>query len=344
MAELRVAGAAEGAAVTDRSIERDMAPDASLRTGADATSRAARKASRARLNSEQSKALAGGAIATLVGGACWGLSGTCASFLFEGYSLNPVWLLCIRQFFAGLLFVTYSLARDRERFLTLWKTREHRRILLAYALFGLYANQLCYLIAIDLTNSGTATVLQALQLVFIMAYVCLRAHRAPKLRETIGLVFALVGTFLIATGGNLGSLSIPPLGLAIGLINAFAAALLAIIPGKILKIYGSNNVTGSAMMLCGLVSCVFVQPWQNAPALDGAGIAALVIMVLVGSFLAFLLYMYGVQVIGAMRASLLGTIEPISATVTSAVFMHTAFSPTDLTGFALIIAMMFLTA
>ena len=45
-----------------------------------------------------------------------------------------------------------------------------------------------------------------------------------------------------------------------------------------------------------------------------------------------------------MRASLLGTVEPVSATVTSALFLGTFFAPTDIIGFAFIIFMVFLTA
>ena len=79
------------------------------------------------------------------------------------------------------------------------------------------------------------------------------------------------------------------------------------------------------------------------PALDAAGWETLAVFVLVGSFLAYLLYMQGVKDIGSMRAGLIGTVEPVSATVTSAIMLGTAFAGTDLAGFALIIGMMFLT-
>ena len=58
---------------------------------------------------------------------------------------------------------------------------------------------------------------------------------------------------------------------------------------------------------------------------------------------AYMLYMQGVKDIGSVRASLIGTVEPVSATITSAVMLGTVFLPTDLIGFAMIIVMMFLT-
>ena len=61
-----------------------------------------------------------------------------------------------------------------------------------------------------------------------------------------------------------------------------------------------------------------------------------------GNVLAYLLYMQGVADLGSMRASLIGTVEPISATLTSALLLGVVFAPTDLVGFAAIIVMIFL--
>ena len=95
------------------------------------------------------------------------------------------------------------------------------------------------------------------------------------------------------------------------------------------------------MLAAGVVSCVFVQPWAHMPVLDAAGIEALAVFVVIGSFFAYMLYMQGVKDIGSV--SLIGTVEPVSATITSAVMLGTVFLPTDLIGFAMIIVMMFLT-
>ena len=86
-----------------------------------------------------------------------------------------------------------------------------------------------------------------------------------------------------------------------------------------------------------------MRPWAHMPALDAAGIEALAVFVVIGSFFAYMLYMQGVKDIGSVRASLIGTVEPVSATITSAVMLGTVFLPTDLIGFAMIIVMMFLT-
>lgn len=312
-------------------------------SGVDAGSRAARRAWRERLNNEASRKLLIGALAAFLGGSFWGFSGTAASALFDVYHVDTMWLMSVRQLLAGALFMIIILLFDRKRFVQLWTTPEHRRQQIIFTIFGLLANQFFYLSAVRLTNAGTATVLQCLQLVVVMGYTCVKGRRRPRKREIVGLMLAFAGTVLISTGGDLTRLSIPPLGLAMGLLTALGAALITILPVKILPVYGSTIVTGSAMFMSGILTSIFVQPWSNPPALDAGGLEMLAVFVLIGSFLAYLLYMQGVKNVGSMRAGLIGTVEPVSATVTSAILLGTAFAPTDIMGFVLIIAMMFLT-
>ena len=195
--------------------------------GTDELSRNTRRAWRDRLNSASTRKMITGVLATLVGGSFWGFSGTSASFLFDTYHVDTLWLMSVRQILAGLLFMAGVVTRDRERLIKLWTTPADRKQLLLFTAFGLLFNQFCYLSAVRLTNAGTATVLQCLQLVIIMGYACAIDRRMPRTREVIGIGLALGGTFLIATGGDPTSLNISPLGLAAGLMCAVSAACMA---------------------------------------------------------------------------------------------------------------------
>ena len=63
----------------------------------------------------------------------------------------------------------HAYSRDvYKRQTKLWTTPADRKQLLLFTAFGLLFNQFCYLSAVRLTNAGTATVLQCLQLVIIM--------------------------------------------------------------------------------------------------------------------------------------------------------------------------------
>ena len=311
--------------------------------GADELSRSTRRAWRDRLNDAQTRKMALGTLAAFAGGTFWGFSGTSASYLFDVCHIETFWLMSVRQVIAGLLFMFVVLRKDRDRLVKLWTTPADRKQLILFTIFGLLFNQLCYLSAVRLTNAGTATVFQCLQLVVVMGYACVTAHRLPRTREALGILLALGGTFLIATGGDPSTLSISPMGLLAGLLCAVGGACIAIIPTGILNKYGSSVVTGSAMLSAGIVMSIFTQPWAHMPALGPSGVGALAIFIVVGSFFAYMFYMQGVKEIGSVRASLLGTMEPVSATITSALMLGTVFLPTDLAGFAMIIAMVFLT-
>ncbi|MDO4437360.1 MAG: EamA family transporter [Coriobacteriaceae bacterium] len=317
----------------------------SIKPGADAgaDARAARRSMRERLNDGASRKLMLGVLATLFGGIFWGFSGTSASYLFDVYHVDTVWLLSIRQLIAGAMFMAVILLFDRARFVQLLKTPHDLAVMAFFTFSGVFANSLTYLLAVRYTNAGTATVMQCLQLVIIMVYTCMRMRRAPRRRELAGVVLAFAGAYLIATGGDPSALVIPPEGLVMGLVSAVAAACMSIVPTKILPVYGSSIVTGSAMFASGLVLSVFVRPWSSMPSMAADGWIALAILIVVGSFLAYNLYMQGVKDIGSVRASLIGTVEPVSATITSALVLGTVFAPTDIIGFACIIVMVFLT-
>ncbi|WP_312939149.1 DMT family transporter [Oscillibacter sp.] len=66
--------------------------------------------------------------------------------------------------------------------------------------------------------------------------------------------------------------------------------------------------------------------------------------VILGSALAFPMFMQGISDIGPVKSSMLAATEPVSATVCSALWLRTAFSPADLIGFILILSTIFLLA
>lgn len=199
------------------SVPMAAASDFVVPEGTDELSRSTRRAWRDRLNDAQARKMALGTLAAFAGGTFWGFSGTSASYLFDVCHIETFWLMSVRQVIAGLLFMFVVLKKDRVRLVKLWTTPADRKQLILFTIFGLLFNQLCYLSAVRLTNAGTATVFQCLQLVVVMGYACVTAHRLPRTREALGILLALGGTFLIATGGDPSTLSISPMGLLAGL-------------------------------------------------------------------------------------------------------------------------------
>lgn len=287
-----------------------------------------------------------GIAATLVGGVLWGLNGTVSKWLMDAYAMDPVWIACVRQLTACWLFLgAAALSRQgRGQLREVWGSPRALLTLLGVGVSSVLFTQVAYLEAISWTNSATATVMQSLGMAMVLAYVCVRAARPPRRREVVGLAFALVGTYLVATGGRPGQLSLPVEGLAWGLACATAAALLSIVPAGPMRRWGNFTVNGVAFLFSGVVLSLVYRPWEHMPALDATAVAVLALCVVAGTFGAYALYLQGVRDAGSLRASLLGTIEPVTATVATVLWLGTSFSLADLVGFALIIAMVFLTA
>lgn len=284
-----------------------------------------------------------GVACTLAGGTLWGFSGACAQFLLAGdYGLTPLAITSVRMLGAGLLFLVVTLALNRR---VLVRIAADRRALLGIAVFGavgLFLSQITYTIVIGYTNAGTATVLQCTGIVFVMLFTCLAVRRLPRAREIAGLALAIGATFLIATHGDPSSLAVPLPGLIWGIANGLACAFYIIYPKRLLAQWGAFAVTGLGMLVGGALATVLARPWTLALTLDPFGVAALAAIAVLGTFAAFTLYVQGVADIGPVKASLLGAIEPVSATVFSWAWLGTSFPLVDCVGFAMMIAMVFL--
>jgi drug/metabolite transporter (DMT)-like permease len=296
------------------------------------------------LEQTASNRLLHGMAITLAGGTLWGLNGTVSKYVMEAYALDPLWFACIRELSACWLFLAMAALRNRPRLIQACRSPKALISIFGVGLGVILFSQVSYLEAINWTNSGTATVLQSLNMALVLIFVCLRRHRLPRRRETLGLILAFIGTYLVATGGDPSSLHLPLLGLLWGFACAIAAATLTIVPTRLMRQWGNFVVNGLAFLFSGLVLAVFVQPWAHMPILDGIGWACVVFSVVFGTFGAYALYLQGVKEVGSVRGSLLGTAEPIVATISSALLLGSSFSIADLIGFTAIIATVFLTA
>ncbi len=298
----------------------------------------------AEITPDNKKKIYRGMLFVLIGGASWGAFGTAAKYLLDTYHVDPMWLIDIRELCACWLFLGTAFAFDRKNLTTVIKQPKELVKIFVVSLFAILFSQVAYIYAVNATNSGTATIMQSLGMLGVLAFVCAVGRRWPRRREILGIVLALIGTYLLVTGGNPGTLNLPTSGVFWGVMCAFAQATLSILPKPLMEKWGSFTVNGLAFLFSGTLIAVFYQPWNHMPQLDTFGVLLVVIGVLVGTFLAYGLYLQGVKDAGSLRAVLLGTIEPVMATITTVLVLGITFSVADLIGFALILAMVVLTA
>ena len=285
-----------------------------------------------------------GLLLTLLGGTCWGFSGACGQYLFNHYQVSSFWLASMRMCFAGLLLSVTAMIVAREPLIKMLHNYHDVIECLIFGVCGLAFCQITYLQAIKYSNAGTATVLQYLYPVMIMVLVCIKTQKLPTKVEVLCVCLAIGGTFVIATHGHPASMALSKEGLIWGLISAVSCCFYTLLPRRLMGIYGSIPVTGIGMLGGGLFTLiVFRTPTLYRP-LDMNGLIATAAIIIVGTTLAYTMYLQGVKDIGPVRASMVASIEPVSAASFACLWLKTPFAGLDLIGFAMIITTIFLLA
>ncbi len=105
-----------------------------------------------------------------------------------------------------------------------------------------------------------------------------------------------------------------------------------------MDIYGTFPMVGWGMLISGIRSTPFVRPWTLVEDItwDWQCIGCIV----VANYCTVMSFscLWKGRLIGGSKASLLASVEPLTATAMSVIFMHVAFSGMDLAGFVGIIA------
>ncbi|MCI8348792.1 MAG: EamA family transporter [Firmicutes bacterium] len=283
-----------------------------------------------------------GALITILAGILWGFSGACGQYIFERFPIEPAHLTSIRMLSAGIILCCIGFITDKKNMLGIWKVKTDYIKLIIFAVFGIMASQLTYMTAISYTNSGTATILQYIGPVLVMIASCVMQKRLPTARESFAIFLVIIGTFFIATHGNISNMIINTSGLIWGLLAAVALALYTLIPGNITKQYSSVTITGYGMLLGGIVLAVLSQAWKVQLSSDFRFIAAFAGIVIFGTVLTFTLYLKGITMVGPVTASMLASVEPVSAAAFMIVWLKVPFHYMDLIGFSCILITIFL--
>ena len=100
--------------------------------------------------------------------------------------------------------------------------------------------------------------------------------------------------------------------------------------------------TGIAMIIGGVVLGAIGRVWNISVSLDIFGYLGMIGIIVIGTVLAFSMYLIGVNLIGPMRASLIAAVEPLSATICMCLWLHSPFTLIDVLGFIMIMSTIFI--
>lgn len=282
-----------------------------------------------------------GTILTIIGASCWGMCAVAGKYITGVKMMDPAWMVDLRLVVAGtimLLAASRSTLPNGHGIFDLLKNKESIKKIILIAIFSFAVCQVTYFTAIKLSNAGVATALQQTSPVFVMLYCLFIEKRMPRKYEILVLITVVYGSFLLATGGDYHTLVIPFAALALAIISSITCASYTLMPRPLIKEYGTMPTVGIGMILASILMMPFTNFFHGSGVWDMYTVLAFGYIVLFGTVAAFGCYLYGVTLIGPVRGSIFGLVEPLVAALMSGLILHQKFTITDYIGIAAIFA------
>jgi len=285
-----------------------------------------------------------GLVLAVIAALLWGVSGTVMQFLFTTCGVSAEWMVTARMLVSGVLLLGLCVGRYPRTILAIWRDGKSARTLVLFAVLGMISVQYTYFAAIKASNAATATVLQYTGPVIIAGWYAFRERRWPQPFEALSIVLAVTGTWLLVTHGDPATLSISPIALVWGLSSAVAFAVYAIQPESLMRRFPAPVVLGWAMLIGGSIFSFVHAPWDIPGRWDAPAMVAAAFAILGGTLMAFLLFIQATKLVGARKASLTASAEPLSATLIAVAWLKVPFGVFDVAGTVCIVATILLLA
>ncbi|OMD39408.1 EamA family transporter [Paenibacillus borealis] len=285
-----------------------------------------------------------GLFLVITGAIFWGISGTVSKKLFQQFTIDVNWLVATRLLIAGALLLTVQFfIKDRSQLFSVWKNRKTAFQLLVFGLVGMLSVQYTYMASIKSGNAAVATLLQCLAPIMIIIYLILRKHIVLTRNDLVTICLALIGCFFLLTNGSISQLSVPKISIVWGLLSGIALAFYTLYAIPLLKQYDSLVIVGWAMIIGGFGLSFIHPPWQS----DFKNWTLetylyLIFVILFGTMIAFWFYIESLKSLSAKETSLLGSLEPLAAILTTVFWLKEPFGFFQWIGTACIIGLILL--
>ncbi|AWB45775.1 EamA family transporter [Paenibacillus sp. CAA11] len=282
-----------------------------------------------------------GIFLVITGAAFWGIGGTVAKKLFQHYGMDVNWLVATRLLIAGLLLLAIQfIGKNRSQILDVWRNRSSALQLMIFGLLGMLAVQYTYMASIKHGNAAVATLLQYLAPVMIIIFLVLRKQTVLTKRDIITVALALTGSFFLLTSGSISQLSVPASAAFWGVLSGAALAFYTLYASALLKQYDSLVIVGWAMVIGGSALSFIHPPWQaDFSHFTLQTYLYLAFVIIFGTMIAFWFYIESLQSLSPKESSLLGSIEPLAAVMTTVFWLKEPFGIFQWVGTACIVVM-----
>ena len=279
-----------------------------------------------------------GTLFVLFGASFWGIGGTVTEKLFTDYHLPVSLFVAVRLTLSGFFLLLIAKLIQRQPLMHIFKVKHSLFQLIIYALFGMLGVQYTFMATIDKGNVAVATLLQFLAPVVILIYLLLTRKSKFRIADITIILCSLFGTSLLLTNGNFSTLSVPSNAVVWGLLTACAAAFYTVYATKLFINWPSLVVIGWSMFIGGIALSIinldFSFPWHL---LDLKGVLYFIFVITFGTMFAFWMYLESVKYISPQTTALFGVMEPVTAVISSVIWLKVSFGLWQLIGMIIIL-------
>ncbi len=264
----------------------------------------------------------------------WGISGSAAKYLFLN-GVTPFQLVQLRLTIAALGLLVYLRLRHPHLL------KIARGDILYFAVFGcigMAGVQFTYLFAISRINVAAAILLQYLAPAFIALHAVIFFRDRLQAKTIMALIGAFAGCYLVVGAYNLDVLALNLMGIVSGLLSAVGFAWYSIQGEYGMRRYNPWTVLFYAMFFGALTWNIFLTPLESFMHARSAVLWGWILYIgVLGTLVPFGLFLEGVNLIRATRASITATLEPIVAGILSFFFLNETMVLWQLLGAGLVI-------
>ena len=272
----------------------------------------------------------------------WAVSGISGEILFKKFNVSSDWLVSTRTLISGILLFLIVIFIEKKSVLKPLKNKRDCAGIILFGTAGMYLVQYTYFKTIELSNVSFATILQFTAPFFIFIYESIKNKKVPAVSTVILLFMTILGVIFIATKGNFSNLSVSLEALLLGIISAIMIAFYSTYPKKLLKKYGSITVVGWGMIVGSIISNVIHPIWKIEGDVNMQSIIQVIVVVILGTSIAYLIYIASLNYISSSLAGILTAFEPVLAAILSVAIFGLKFSFIELIGFLLVFVSIFI--
>lgn len=261
-----------------------------------------------------------GAGLVLLAGCLWGSMGLFVRTL-GAWGFTSVQVACLRMTAAALVFALVMALGPREKI-----ALRDLPLFLGLGLCSVLFFTVCYFLAIGEMSMSSAAILLYTSPVWVMVLSVILFREPVTFRKLAALALAFGGCVLVSGPGG----TVTPKGILLGLGSGLGYALYSILGTVALRRYAPLTVTGWTFVIAAAGSWLVCDPAAMLTLAAGGPGGQLAVLVaaagLVTAVVPYLCYTWGMEKIGASRAAILATVEPLVATLLGALVYREAIT------------------